>query len=742
MDKFCFILQFAFYFLFLKSNPVLSQNNVTNRGISKIDSLKVALLNSKADTNKVKNLNDLSWELKNQNPDSSIALAKQALLLAEKLNWKKGIAQAYHLIGLSYYFKSDYNYALLYYNKAIEECIAVEKESKQNSEILNLKSKTMGYIGLIYSNQNNILKALDYYFEALKIDERSGNKIGVARHLGNIGIIYFQQNKIDKALEYYLKALKMAEETNYKLLQANTLGNLGLLYSDQGDKFNALDYFFKALKMADENGYKQLQANTLSNIGELYLKRGNLSQALDHFFIALKLKNELGDKRECAITLHSIGLTYTKQKQFKEAEKYLLRSAALSDSLENYNLQMESYGSLADLYSVTNRWEKAFESFQVYDRFKDSVLSERKQKDITRKEMDFEYAKKAAADSIKNSEEKKIIAAELLARDEQLKRESVQLYALYGGLALLFVFGGFMYNRFRISKKQNQIIQLQKIEVEEQRDAARKEREMADEQRNLVEEKNKEILDSITYAKRLQEAILPPQKVVKEFFEDSFILYKPKDIVAGDFYFFEVTPDTIFAAAADCTGHGVPGALVSVVCSNALQRCVKEFNLKKPGEILDKTRELVLETFTKSGQDVKDGMDISLVAFQRKTKGKNSVLYWSGANNPFWYIKNGQHNEIKANKQTVGKTDSPLPFTTHTVELSKGDSFYLFTDGYADQFGGPKRKKFKYQQLEELLLNNHHRSMEDQNALLESTFEEWRGDLEQLDDVCMIGIKI
>ena len=258
------------------------------------------------------------------------------------------------------------------------------------------------------------------------------------------------------------------------------------------------------------------------------------------------------------------------------------------------------------------------------------------------------------------------------------------------------------------------------------------------ESREKIQEKNKEILDSINYAKRLQEAILPPAHFVKEHLPESFILYKPKDIVAGDFYWLEQKGDTIFIAAADCTGHGVPGAIVSVVCSNALNRVVLEFGITEPGKILDKTRELVLETFSRSDADVKDGMDISLCAINKKT----NEVKWAGANNPLWYITDEEMKEIAPNKQAIGKTDIASPFTTHTISLKKGDILYLLTDGYADQFGGEKGKKFKYKPLKELLLKNSKFSPLQQKEKLENTLEYWKGNLEQVDDVCIIGIRL
>jgi len=259
-----------------------------------------------------------------------------------------------------------------------------------------------------------------------------------------------------------------------------------------------------------------------------------------------------------------------------------------------------------------------------------------------------------------------------------------------------------------------------------------------EEKNRVISHKNTEMIDSIQYAKRLQEAILPPVSEIKDLIPDSFILYKPKDIVAGDFYFAEQKGDYFFVAAADCTGHGVPGALVSIVCSNALKRAVLEFNLTRPGLILDKVTELVVETFRRSQQDVKDGMDVSLCSINLKTK----EISWAGANNPLWYVGNNQLHEIKATKQAVGKNDRYQPFVTHSMRLPKGSLIYLFSDGYADQFGGPQGKKFKYRQLSALLISIHKLPMEEQRTELDQVFEQWRGDNEQVDDLCIIGIRI
>jgi len=259
-------------------------------------------------------------------------------------------------------------------------------------------------------------------------------------------------------------------------------------------------------------------------------------------------------------------------------------------------------------------------------------------------------------------------------------------------------------------------------------------------QKEMVEEKNREIVDSINYALRLQQAIIPPISKIKEKFPDSFVLFKPKDIVSGDFYWMDVKGNTVSIAAADCTGHGVPGALVSVVGANSLNRCVKEFGLKKPASILDKLRELIIETFEMSNHEVKDGMDISFIQFDPEKK----KAQWSGANNPLWILRNdgNEIEEIKADKQPIGKFEHAKPFTNHEIDVFPGDTLYLFTDGFADQFGGEKGKKLKASVMRELFISMKGVPMETQKTKINQAFEDWKNVLEQVDDVCVIGIRI
>tara|TARA_B110001452_G_scaffold260947_1_gene259065 strand:- start:58 stop:1623 length:1566 start_codon:yes stop_codon:yes gene_type:complete len=268
----------------------------------------------------------------------------------------------------------------------------------------------------------------------------------------------------------------------------------------------------------------------------------------------------------------------------------------------------------------------------------------------------------------------------------------------------------------------------------------RNSRNLISSQKYDLEIKNKEIEDSISYAKRIQTAILPSSKIVRQYLKDSFIYYLPKDIVAGDFYWMETVGKKTLFAAADCTGHGVPGAMVSVICNSCLNKSVLEFKLTDPGEILDKTRELVLKEFEKSEEEISDGMDIAICSLEEKKE--NYELKFAGANNPLWLIRGGVITDIKGNRQPIGKSDKKENFKTEIFQLSKGDSFYIFSDGYVDQFGGEKGKKYKSAPFKKYLLSINNETMDKQKELIAQNFKNWMGDYEQIDDVCVIGVKV
>ncbi|GIV27215.1 MAG: hypothetical protein KatS3mg027_1029 [Bacteroidia bacterium] len=634
----------------------------------------------------------------------------RALKICEEIGNKQRQASCLGNIGGVYHEQGNYSKALEYYFKA----------SKINEEIGNKQrqANNLGNIGGVYHEQGNYSKALEYYFKALKINEEIGNKRSQANNLGNIGGVYHDQGNYSKALEYYFKALKINEEIGNKKGQANNLGNIGGVYHEQGNYSKALEYYFKALKINEEIGNKRSQANNLGNIGGVYHDQGNYSKALEYYFKALKINEEIGNKKGQAINLGNIGALYIQQKKYKEAKPYLKQAILIGEELHIiYHLE-GFYNSLSDLYIQTGRYKEALEAYKKHVMHKDSVNSEQNRKALATKEIQYLFEKKQAEEQAKHEQE-------ILKREAKEKQQQLYLY-LAGSISLaILIILGIVFKSLQSTKRQKKIIEQARDEIAVQK--------------KIVEEKNKDILDSINYAKCIQEAILPHPNKWKQLLPESFILYLPKDIVAGDFYWLEETDQYIYVAACDCTGHGVPGAMVSVVCSNALTRAVLEEKLIETNQILDRVREIVIEKLSGSDEKIRDGMDVCLV---RINKQNRKQIQYSGANRPLYIAENNTLNEIKADKQPIGKYEEAMPFTAQQIELSENIVLYLTTDGYADQFGGEKGKKIGTKQFKELLSSLVNKAIEEQKKTLEAFYIQWRGEGYQTDDVTMLGLRV
>jgi len=685
----------------------------------KVDSLINIVNNTSNDTVKIAAIFAWDEEIYLHFPDSSIILnslvveiAEQQLLSSRTLHTttvyalKKQKASALNNLGSTYNQLGNITKAI----ECHEESLLIKQEIGYKKGI----AYSYNNLGYIYSNQANITMALECYHKSLKIREEIGDKKEIAGSMINLGIVYYHQDNTEQALEYFYNSSRLLEEVGDKKRIAYTYINIGHIYSNQGKTDEALEFFDKSLKIYKKAGNLSGMADVYNNLGSVYYKENKINQAIEYFTQSISLYKKIDRKQGLSRSYTNIANCYVEQKKYSKAIQY--SKAALSLAQETrLTLEIRDAAKvLFENYKLTGNNHEALKMYQLFIETRDSILSTENQKESIRQKFKYEYEKQAAADSIYAAEAKKVTDAQIAAQKAQISQEKTQRIALYGGLALLIIFGAFMYNRFRITKKQNVIIELQK---------------------NEVEEKNKEILDSINYAKRIQSAILPSSQLVKNHLNESFILYLPKDIVAGDFYWIEKRGDSVLFAAADCTGHGVPGAMVSVVCNNGLNRAVREHGLRIPGEILDKTREIVVQEFEKSDEEVQDGMDIALCSI---TENK---LQYAGAHNPLWIIRDGKILETKANKQPIGKFDLPKPYTTHNIDLLSEDAIYIFSDGYADQFGGEKGKKLKAKAFKKLLLSIQHLSMNEQKTFINEAFKNWKGDLDQLDDVCVIGLK-
>ena len=460
---------------------------------AKIDSLLSILKTAKEDSTKIKTLNDLAWKFQNSNPDSSILLSEQALekislqfsvpssSLFEKLkniDYKTLNAEQYrlvlvagkcfHQLGGCYLVKSNYPRSLDFYFKALSIWDELEKweyEKKgvkdPKSKILGYKSKTLGYMGIVYDEQGDYPKALDYYFKALKMDEMVGRKTGIAAKSCNIGLVYKEEGD----------AIQNIIENHYQK---------DSLYQ------KALDYYFKSLKINEELNSKGNIATCLGNIGVVYDEQKKHTEALGYYLKALKIDEEIGDKNGMAVWIQDIGSLYTSLKKYSEAEKYLKNALLLNKKIGAIDYEMKTENDLSELYTKTNRYQLALEHYKKAMSLKDTLFSADKNKEITRKEMNYEFEKKEAKVKAENEKQQAVAEADK-------KKQQVILYSVIGGLLVVLIFAIFIFRALRITRRQKTLIEKQK---------------------KLVEEKQKEILDSIHYAKRIQTALLPTEKYI------------------------------------------------------------------------------------------------------------------------------------------------------------------------------------------------------------------------------------
>jgi len=644
---------------------------------------------------------------------SALGYYTRGLTIYEEIGDKRGIANSFNNFGIAYRVQGDHASSLDYHTRSLN----IREEIGDKPGIAG----SLNNIGSIYYDQGDYASAIDYYTQSLTIDEEFGDKPGIAASLNNIGLIYENQDDHVSAINYYTRSLTIMEEMGDKPGIAASLNNIGLIYMDQDDYANAIDYYTQSLTIYEGIRDKQGIATSLNNIGVIYYNQGDYASAMDYHTRSLAIDEEIGNKQGIATSLNNIGNIYQEQSDYTSAIDYSIRALTTAQEVGAAIETRNAASALYEAYKATGRHHRALEMYELYIATRDSILSEENQKEVIRQGFKYEYDKQHLSDSLSFVQQKEL---DNLSHHAELDKEVNQRYGLYGGLGFLFLLGGVAFRGYQRKKKDNLIIQRQKV---------------------LVEARNKEVTDSINYARRIQSAILPTDKVVKEHLKESFILYKPKDIVAGDFYWMDTVlgvgdqkEQTILFAAADCTGHGVPGAMVSVVCHNALNNAVREFKITEPAAILDKVNAMVTEQFSAGEYGVKDGMDIALVSLNTKTRQAT----YAGANNPLYHISKGELHQIKADKQPIGAFAEAKSFSNRSIKLKKGDTIYLSTDGFSDQFGGPKGKKFKYEPFRELLISVQGRSMEDQRQVLDESFEDWRGELEQVDDVCVIGVRV
>jgi serine phosphatase RsbU (regulator of sigma subunit) len=592
--------------------------------------------------------------------------------------------------------------------KKLDTLYALANETKSD-EIL---AEYYNLHGTFNKDQAKIKDAIYDYSKAVELYEKVKKTSSIAGAYINIGAIYNGLEEYKKSLSYYFKAMKI-----YQSGVPNT--NIGILYNNIGSSYqkqhqysNSNFYLRKAFKMAEANQDSMLAAMSTHNMGINYSENKNYDSAIVYYNNSLKYISQFGEGQGHIFNYKQIGEAFYYLNKFDKAEESLLKAVRISNEI-GYSSGIEDiYALLSSVYESKKDYKRALQYNRIYTQLRDSLSSEAIKTGIIKAQYETEM-----------QQQKKMQAQEQKSRDivSQAKIDSQKkiIIASLIALAVVLVLVIFVLRGYNAKRKANLIISKQK---------------------EIVELKQQEILSSIYYAKRIQNALLTSENYFKKRLEDFFILYRPKDIVSGDFYWGLEHKELFYLIVADCTGHGVPGAFMSLLNISILNELIIEKGITRPDQILNEARKEIIRSLNPEGGDEsKDGMDCILCAFDFK-KG---TLQYACANNSFFLKRENELIISETDKMPVGLShDNEKSFTLHEIEIKKNDVLFLITDGYADQFGGPKGKKFKHKQLQDVMLRIAGLNTELQKKELNSVFENWKGHLEQVDDICVIGIRI
>ncbi len=709
-------------------------------------------------------LNNLGIVYYNQgNWKKAIAYYSKSLEIQKKIKYHEGIANALLNIGNIYYTQGDLVQAENYY---LESLRYVRKNN-----LLPQMARNYNNLGNLYLAQGKLEKAIEHYSRSLETYKKLGNKQGMASVLGNIAGLYKQQKDYKQAMESYLQAMQIGEELGDKRLVADHWSGIGTLYSLEKKYDKALEAYDKSLKLYKEVKYPDGEVFVLFNIGDIYLTKGDLAQAKKYFEKSLPIAKQISDKNAMALIFLGLGKVSMQQHNLSEAVRLARKSLKLSretGDIDNIRLASEV---LYRIYKKLGDSDRALAMYELYIRMRDSLQNEQNIKATARLQAKLEYEKEREIEEAKHK-------AELEQQKLRVQKQKIVLISVSSLLGLLFIFLFLLFNRYKVIKQKNKIILTQNVELEQQKEELqainealkakheevlqqseelKRLNELLTEQKQQIESKNRNIIASIEYAYRLQKTLIEASDVFRQNLPPHFLIFLPKDIVSGDFYWIYKTPNYAYAAVADCTGHGVPGALISILGMEFLNQIMEKHEEPPPDFVLNLLREKFVERFhSKHSQEVhRDGMDISLIRMQ----GQN--IEFAAANNPLYILtRNKEHypsefitsefsedNEtyilqINADRKSIGYSEELTPFSLKKLNVHPQDEIFLLSDGFPDQFGGKKHKKLKRKNLKRLLLQLYDIPVNEQEVFLRNFLTRWKGDAKQTDDITVMGIRI
>jgi serine phosphatase RsbU (regulator of sigma subunit) len=641
------------------------------------------------------------------------------------------------------------------FHKALS-CFQMMLKLARKNNLTQDEADAYGNIANIYDDLSEDVKRMQYHQLSLEMNEkilaetkdpakRKRAMAGKSAALGNLAHHYMELNQYGKAIELVKEAMKidsLSNNTDYLSISYITLGNI---YKDQRMFEKALRMFFRSIairksELKKNNDFTDVGLyQSMHNIGNIHKELDNLDSAEYYYLESMKMSERVNDRMHKTFIYASLGDLETRKGRYEKAVEYHLKAYDLSISLKSNDRIFQTAEFLSKTYSERADFKNAYQYLLIRNQYRDSLVNADKLRDLGRAEVNYKFKFKSSLDSVnyakKLEEKEKLRKAEEEAFASEAARKNIVLYGVVFILVVVSLFSFYLIRLYREKKKANEIISEQK--------------KLSEHHLEIIEEKQKEIVDSINYAKRIQYALLAHDELLKKHLSDFFVLFKPKDIVSGDFYWFthiqSENNNFSFLAVCDSTGHGVPGAFMSLLNISFINEAISEKNIFDPGEVFNHVRKRLIQNLGSDGQ--KDGFDGILLRIDHH----NGKLCYAGANNSPIVIENNKTEVLSCDKMPVGKGEITDAFNTFEISVKQGSMLFLPTDGYSDQFGGEKArpdgsfglgKKLKFSNMLKIMNEASSLPVHQQKEFMNSKFEDWKGDLEQLDDVCVIGLKL
>jgi serine phosphatase RsbU (regulator of sigma subunit) len=658
-----------------------------------------------------------------------------AYRLSVQSNFIKGEFQYFDILGVYERNCANYATALDFHKKAYALI--------ENTNLKKEKAVVLNNIGVVYRRIDNLNQAADYHLKALQIAEEIKDRRSVCISLNSLGNIYVVQGNYKKALEYFSLALSKENEIKNTLGVAINYNNIGSVYESQKNYIKAKEYYFRSLK-------KNIESKTFKGIGINYQNIGNICLLLKDYkyaeyylFKALKIHQNQKDHIYTAYDLIKLGELYSHKKDFRNSFKYLKKGISLSEKIKSRASLQEAYEMLSNAFLKQKKADSALFYYKIAIAYKDSIFNESVLEDLNLKQVLYETGKK----------DKEI---ELLKYKQQVKDKKQKLITLIliSGCLVFFSLMTLAYFTYRLKRKAHLTLLLYNRDIEEKNEELVQQKEEIMQQHEIIENKNillqdafetikirnNNITDNIRYAVQIQNALLPDENTISELFPDSFIYFVPRDIVSGDFYWMCKKNNKIVLAVADCTGHGVTGAFMSILGITALHEVVQDMGITAPHLILNELRSKIINILQQGNtyNESKDGIHMVVCTFEPEFRKMN----FSGALNSIYLVRDQQISQYKGDKMPVSISPVMDSFTVTEIEIEKGDMLYLFTDGYLGQFGGNDDKKYNSSRFKNMLKYSSVLPLKEQKRMINNSLNAWKGNKDQVDDILVMGVRI